>query len=243
MLKELELSANKLAKSERESAWREMAKQVAHEIKNPLTPMKLSLQHLQRVIETNPTDIKERVSKLSAMLVEQIDSLSHIASEFSAFAKMPIPIMEKVNITSISENTVNLFSHEKNVEFSFTTKNAEAQWTLADKEQCQRVFSNLIKNAVQAIPENQLGKIIISTEIDHYAQKIIFKISDNGTGIPTDAIEKIFMPNFSTKSEGMGLGLAMVKNIIDSFGGTIQFTTKENVGTTFTLSFPLITSE
>ena len=220
-----------------------MAKQVANEIKNPLTPMKLSLQHLQRVIETNPDDLKERITKLSAMLVEQIDSLSHIASEFSAFAKMPIPVLEKINIAAIAESTVNLFSHEKNIEFHFTTTQPELQWALADKEQCKRVFSNLIKNAVQAIPENQLGKITIHTAVDERMKKIIFKISDNGTGIPPDAIEKIFMPNFSTKSEGMGLGLAMVKNIVDSFGGSIQFTTKENLGTTFTLSFPLSSPE
>lgn len=239
MIAKLEESAVKLAKSERESAWREMAKQVAHEIKNPLTPMKLSVQHLQRTLESNEAkDLKERVKSLCLMLIEQIETLSNIASEFSTFAKMPNSVLEKINLSHLINSIVQLFKETENCEITFTDKTTNQPAVNADKSQCNRIFTNLIKNAVQAIPSDKLGiiEIIISQE----KKNLIIAVKDNGTGISEEAMKNIFVPNFSTKTEGMGLGLAMVKNMIESFNGKIWFTTTQNIGTTFYISLPII---
>ncbi len=235
MIGQLEESAEKLARSERESAWREMAKQVAHEIKNPLTPMKLSIQHLQRTIESNPDDLKERIQKLSVMLVEQIDTLSHIAGEFSMFAKMPKANVERLNIADVVCSTTGLFSETGNIRLEVEDHLKQAVFVNADKEQMVRVFTNLIKNALQAIPEGREGKVIVL--IYEHNKQVLIKVKDNGVGIAPEAIDKIFVPNFSTKTEGMGLGLAMVKNIVESFGGKIWFETTRNEGTAFYVSF------
>ncbi len=238
MILQLEESASKLAKSERESAWREMAKQVAHEIKNPLTPMKLSVQHLQRTIEVDPEDLKERVERLTKMLIEQIDTLTNIANEFSSFAKMPKANIEEVNVFESVFNCVQLFEQTENcsiILLETANKNLIAN---LDKDQCKRVFTNLIKNAIQAIPAEKQGLV----EVDIYAKanEVVVKVKDNGSGISPEAIDKIFVPNFSTKTEGMGLGLAMVKNIVESFNGKIWFQTTLNYGTTFYVSFPQV---
>ncbi|TXB64367.1 GHKL domain-containing protein [Vicingus serpentipes] len=234
---ELEKSANLLAKSERESAWREMAKQVAHEIKNPLTPMKLSIQHLERSITDNPDDVAERVKRTAKTLIEQIDTLTNIANEFSNFAKMPTAKQEKVNLSEIIETCIDLYQDKKTT-ISYINNINQAIIVNADKDQMNRAFSNLIKNAIQAIPLDRDGVIeIISTENTN-----IFKleIKDNGKGIPEDEQGKIFTPNFTTKSTGMGLGLAMVKNIIENANGTITFNTIENVGTSFFIELPKV---
>ena len=160
MLIKLEKSSELLAQSERESAWREMAKQVAHEIKNPLTPMKLNIQHLQRVVETNPDDITDRVNKVSKMLIEQIDTLSHIATEFSNFAKLPTTNLEVVNICDVLQSVTNLF--QQNTECEISLNAPDALLIMADKEQCLRIFTNLLKNAEQSIPENRKGKIEVT---------------------------------------------------------------------------------
>ena len=240
MIEQLEESVQKLAKSERESAWREMAKQVAHEIKNPLTPMKLSVQHLQRTSSGDPEEMKERIDKLSKMLIEQIDALSNIASEFSSFAKMPTPNIELICINELVKNCFELFKETENSELTFTDKTNEKYFVEVDKDQCVRVCTNLIKNAQQSIPENRMGKIEIELYIKN--KLVILKVKDNGTGIAPEAMDKIFVPNFSTKSEGMGLGLAMVKNIVESFDGKIWFETAQNVGTSFYVSLPIKSS-
>ena len=237
MIEQLEESVQKLAKSERESAWREMAKQVAHEIKNPLTPMKLSVQHLQRTSSGDPEEMKERIDKLSKMLIEQIDALSNIASEFSSFAKMPTPNIELVCINELVKNCSELFKETENSELTFIDKTQEKYFVEVDKDQCVRVCTNLIKNAQQSIPESGMGKIEIELFIKN--KQIILKVKDNGTGIAPEAMDKIFVPNFSTKSEGMGLGLAMVKNIVESFDGKIWFETTQNAGTSFYVSLPI----
>jgi two-component system nitrogen regulation sensor histidine kinase NtrY len=234
MVSELESSARKLAQSERESAWREMAKQVAHEIKNPLTPMKLNIQHLQRTIDDLETlELKQRVKKLSGMLIEQIDTLSSIASAFSNFAKMPGATLENVDLIPIASEAVQLFSKSTNVTVRLNKNNLETAVVLADREQCLRVFTNLIKNAIQAIPENRAGKVEVS--IIKVSGKILIQIQDNGSGINEEISDKIFQPNFSTKSDGMGLGLAMTKSIIESYGGSISFVTHLKEGTTFSV--------
>jgi two-component system, NtrC family, nitrogen regulation sensor histidine kinase NtrY len=237
MIAELEESAEKLAKSERESAWREMAKQVAHEIKNPLTPMKLSIQHLQRTLSENkPEELKEKVTRLSAMLIEQIETLSNIASEFSAFAKMPKAVIDNIRISEMVSACAQLFKETENAEIIFKDETGGDVLIKADRDQCNRVFTNLIKNAVQSIPEGRLGRIEVSVALKK--KQVVVAIKDNGTGISPDVMDKIFTPNFSTKTEGMGLGLAMVKNIVESFSGTIWFETTLNAGTTFYVSFP-----
>lgn len=239
MIQELQKSAELLARSERESAWREMAKQVAHEIKNPLTPMKLSIQHLQRLLNDNSPDIKDKIKRLSQTLIEQIETLSNIASEFSNFAKMPKARAERLELISLLRNTVSLFKNSSDMQVLFDCDLKEA-WVNADKDQLVRVFNNLIKNGMQAIPEGREGKIKVS--LLRAANFFLVKVEDNGSGISEDVLDKIFVPNFTTKSTGMGLGLAMVKNIIESMDGTITFETKPDQGTIFSVSIPVYDS-
>ncbi|TAL58399.1 MAG: GHKL domain-containing protein [Bacteroidetes bacterium] len=235
MISELQKSAELLAKSERETAWREMAKQVAHEIKNPLTPMKLSIQHLQRTWKNKDDDMDNKIERITATMIEQIETLSNIASEFSSFAKMPTSVSEKVNLKNVIENCVALFIDSTDTEFTFNCLLEEA-FVFADKEQMLRVCNNLLKNALQAIPENQQGKIEVSLTKQDNA--LVIKIKDNGTGIAEDGMSKIFTPNFTTKTGGMGLGLAMVKSIVETFGGKIWFETSRGGGSMFFVSLP-----
>lgn len=234
MLLKLEKNSELLAQSERESAWREMAKQVAHEIKNPLTPMKLNIQHLQRIALSNPDDMAERVNKVSEVLIEQIDTLSHIATEFSNFAKLPKTNPELINVNEVLKNVAHLF--KQNTESEIKLYITQSQFIIADREQCLRIFTNLLKNAEQAIPADRQGKIEIITFSNE--NEVIIKIRDNGCGIPDELKSRMFTPNFTTKTNGTGLGLAMVKNYISSFGGTISFETVVNENTTFTISLP-----
>lgn len=236
MLVKLEKSTELLAQSERETAWREMAKQVAHEIKNPLTPMKLNIQHLQRVVATNPEDINERVSKVSDMLIEQIDTLSHIATEFSNFAKLPKANLEILNVYDVLESVTDLFKQNTNCEVTLYA--THALYIKADKNQCLGIFTNLLKNAEQSIPDDRKGKIDVVAFENEGSVRI--NVKDNGAGIPVEIQQKLFTPNFTTKSTGTGLGLAMVKNTIESFSGTVSFVTELNVGTTFTITLPRI---
>lgn len=238
MIIELTKSAELLAKSERESAWREMAKQVAHEIKNPLTPMKLSIQHLQRIWKDDAPDMDQKVERLTQTIIEQIDTLSSIATEFSNFAKMPKANLEKVNVQEILLNSIALFQDSENIHIDFENKTTDNAIVLADKEQLLRVFNNLIKNAIQAIPEERKGKIEIGLKEED--QFYIISIKDNGIGINDDAFDKIFVPNFTTKTGGMGLGLAMVKSIIESSNGKISFETNPPQGSTFFVAIPAI---
>lgn len=220
MLGELEKSADLLAKSEREGAWREMAKQVAHEIKNPLTPMKLSIQHLQRALKDNSPDIKELTENISRRMIEQIDNLSGIATAFSDFAKMPQGEFRKIDIEPILLSTVELFRESDNVEINLTYPENECI-VLGDKDQLMRVFINIIKNSTQAIPENKQG--IIDIIVNDKSTYFLINIKDNGVGIPEEKRAHIFEPNFTTKSSGTGLGLAISKNIIERMNGKIWF--------------------
>jgi signal transduction histidine kinase len=231
---ELAESAEKLAKSERESAWREMARQVAHEIKNPLTPMKLSVQHLERSWSSDPENWNERLERFTKTMIEQIDTLSNIASEFSNFAKMPKARNEDFDLIESLESSVVL--HEKLIEIKWD-KPKEEYLVHADKEQVIRVFTNILRNAIQAIPEDRNGQIIILTHNKQFEFQI--EIRDNGSGIAQSQKDKIFEPNFTTKTGGTGLGLAMSKKIIETAGGDIWFDSSES-GTTFFISLPKI---
>lgn len=231
---ELEKSAQLLVQSERESAWREMAKQVAHEIKNPLTPMKLSIQQLQRLAHDESVDLSDRIDRTSKTLIEQIDTLTKIANEFSNFAKMPKAHEERIDVVPIIETTIDLY-HEEKPKIKLIDNSEGKAILVADKDQISRVFNNLIKNAIQAIPDTTEG--LIEVEVVKDAEHVLIAIKDNGTGISDDKKDKIFVPNFTTKTTGMGLGLAMVKNIVEQANGTIWFDTKVGEGTTFYLKF------
>ncbi len=234
MIDKLDKSAGLLAKSERETAWREMAKQVAHEIKNPLTPMKLNLQYLQHVIKNNPDDFEERFTKASNNIIEQIDTLANIATEFSNFAKLPSGELERIDLAEIIHSTADLFAKEENVKINVNT-HADHIHILADKEQMLRVFNNLLKNAIQATCDNEVPQITVSTKENDAS--IIVQVEDNGCGIPENLKQNIFTPNFTTKSTGSGLGLAMIKNILETINARIWFESEENKGTIFYLEF------
>lgn len=236
MVSELTENAEKLAKSERESAWREMAKQIAHEIKNPLTPMKLSVQYLQKAWKDGSPDFDKRLEKFSNSLISQINNLSSIATEFSNFAKMPRAQAEQVNIVDKIDESITLFENIKNMQFVKEYNDIDELLVFADKEQVLIVFSNLIQNAIQAIPKGKEG--IIKVKVEEFSEHAQISISDNGEGIPEELRPKLFAPNFTTKTSGMGLGLAIVKNIVENAGGKIWYITKINSGTTFYITFP-----
>jgi two-component system, NtrC family, nitrogen regulation sensor histidine kinase NtrY len=233
---ELEQSARLLAQSERESAWKMMARQVAHEINNPLTPMKLTIQQLQRTKQMGDERFEDYFVKSTKTLIEQIDNLSKIAGTFSNFAKMPEAKFEKIDLTTKLNSVIELFKHNnERVTISSILPDDETM-VYADPEQLIQVFNNLLKNAIQAIPENKEGNIQVS--MAKKAQTVEISFQDNGTGIDDDIADKLFVPSFTTKSTGMGLGLAISKNIIEVAGGTITFTTQQGVGTCFVVSLP-----
>lgn len=232
MIDELEESAMQLARSEREQAWREMAKQVAHEIKNPLTPMRLTVQNFQRKFNPEDENIHFKLDEYSKTLIQQIDTMSSIASAFSNFAKMPAQQNETLNVVNIVKLALEIFN-EDYIHFS-----AEKEEIIAklDRTQLIRVVTNLVKNAIQAIPDNKIPKIDIQVSSDR--DNVIILISDNGSGISEENIEKVFEPKFTTKSSGMGLGLAMVKNIVETYKGSITFHSEKDTGTEFKVMFP-----
>lgn len=236
MVVELQRNAELLAKSEREMAWREMAKQVAHEIKNPLTPMKLNVQYLEKAWKERREDFQNVLNKVTKTLIEQIDNLSKIASEFSNFAKMPQPINEKIDPSEIIDKIQDLYSNQ-NVDFKIINQINEPVYIYADKNQILRAFINLVNNGIQSVPEDRYPEIqIILKKVNN---TIHIEIKDNGRGIPDDLKDKLFIPNFTTKSSGMGLGLAITKNIIESVGGSIGFISEMNKGTTFIIKLPV----
>jgi two-component system nitrogen regulation sensor histidine kinase NtrY len=235
MIAALENSAQKLARSERENAWREMAKQVAHEIKNPLTPLKLGLQLLEKSWKDKDPKFDLKFERFSKSFVEQIDSLSKIASEFSNFAKMPETRIERFDVFEMVNQAVNIFKQTDNLKIIFNNPDQHF-FILADRDQILRSFNNLLKNAIEAVPTDREGVIEITHDND--GKQVYIKIKDNGNGIPEALRERIFVPNFTTKSSGTGLGLALVKNAIEYAGGSISFDTQLEVGTTFYISFP-----
>ncbi|CAZ95929.1 Two-component system-Sensor histidine kinase [Zobellia galactanivorans] len=234
MIDELEQSAVKLARSEREQAWREMAKQVAHEIKNPLTPMRLTVQSFERKFDPKDPNIASKVAEFSKSLIQQIDTMSSIASAFSNFAEMPAQQNETVNIVEIVRLALDIF----NEDYIHFISQEEEIITKLDRTQLIRVVTNLVKNAIQAVPEVEAPRILVSVVSDgKYAE---ISVADNGIGIEDGFKEKIFEPKFTTKSSGMGLGLGMVKNIVETYNGYIGFTSKPGKGTVFTVKFPQV---
>jgi two-component system nitrogen regulation sensor histidine kinase NtrY len=233
---ELRESAEKLARSERESAWKEMARQVAHEIKNPLTPMKLGIQHFQHTWDPKADDAKEKLDRFTASMVEQIDALSRVAGDFSRFAQMSAANETVLDLNGVARNAIALFAGEPNADI--TVHATSPLMVKADREHLLRVFNNLLKNALQAVPQERHGKIDVMLRAE--ADQAIVEVHDNGTGIPEEVRDRIFEPSFTTKSGGMGLGLAMVKRMVEQAGGRVNFTTSMDEGTTFFVVLPLV---
>ncbi len=232
MIDELEESAVKLATGEREQAWREMAKQVAHEIKNPLTPMRLTVQSFQRKFDPEDPNVRHKVEEYSNTLIHQIDTMSAIASAFSNFAKMPAQQNEILNVPKIVKLALDIFNE------NYIVFHSEKEEILAkfDRTQLIRVVTNLVKNATQALIYEENPKILVEVLEDE--EMVIIKVSDNGVGVAQEDKEKVFEPKFTTKSSGMGLGLAMVKNIVETYQGDISFISEKDKGTIFTVKFP-----
>ncbi|MEZ5104950.1 MAG: HAMP domain-containing sensor histidine kinase [Draconibacterium sp.] len=233
---ELAVSADLLARSERESAWREMAKQIAHEIKNPLTPMKLNIQYLQRTKGKNE-EYNEFLERVTSTLIEQIDTLSDIATEFSNFAKIPVARNQVFVLADQLKKVIDLYETHNRAHIEFHTGDCKDLQVNADREQLSRAIINLIKNGIQAIPKGKVGTIKINlSRREHMA---VIAVADNGTGIPEELQSKLFSPSFTTKTSGMGLGLSIVKNIVENFAGRIWFETLPGKGTTFFLEIPI----
>lgn len=237
MIAAVEESAVKLARSERESAWREMAKQVAHEIKNPLTPLKLGVQLLEKSWKEKDPNFEKKFERFNKSFVEQIDSLSTIASEFSNFAKMPDTKLEKLRLLPIIEQARNVFTNAEEAEIYIFNNTTTDIVVLGDKDQVLRTFNNLLKNGIEAGNSNE--KCIIKIRIFHNKTDVFIEVEDNGNGIDPYLQDKIFVPNFTTKSSGTGLGLAFVKQAVENAGGTVDFKSSSDNGTVFYLSFPL----
>lgn len=238
MVKKLEQSAEALAQSEREGAWREMAKQVAHEIKNPLTPMKLSIQYLQRAIDNDAPNAKELSQKVAETLITQIDQLAKIAGDFSQFANIDNAELEKVNITKKIEGIVQLYQQTESAVIKYDKH--PPVFVMGDKVQLSRLFTNLIKNAIESVEEGTCHIDITQTITDSH---VTITIKDDGKGIPIEMAEHIFQPNFTTKTSGTGLGLAISKGIVEKLKGYIGFQTELGKGTTFIIRLPIASYE
>ena len=235
MVDKLEDSATMLAQSEREQAWREMAKQVAHEIKNPLTPMRLTVQSFQRKFDANDPDLKQKLNDYSKTLIQQIDTMSAVASAFSNFASMPAQQNETLNVVQVVELALDIF----NEDFIVFESNEEEIISKLDRTQLIRIITNLVKNAIQSIPDEQEEKQIL-VSVNEMDDNVIIAVKDNGIGIEPENIEHVFEPKFTTKTSGMGLGLGIIKNIIENYKGTITFETELGKGSTFIVSLPIV---
>ena len=235
MLRRLENSRIKLAQQEKELAWKEMARQVAHEIKNPLTPMKLSLQHMQNLIRGGEIPKEQLKNKISS-LESQVDTLTEIANSFSDFAKMPDPKLESFDLREPIRKVVHLYSDNDEVLIDAELPE-EAVMVKSDEKLMGRVVTNLVLNGIQAVPHER--QPILKVELSSAGKKAELKITDNGSGIPPEVEDKIFVPNFSTKFTGSGIGLAVAKRAIEYSGGEIFFESHEDKGTTFAINLPL----
>jgi nitrogen fixation/metabolism regulation signal transduction histidine kinase len=212
-----------------------MAKQVAHEIKNPLTPMRLTVQSFERKFNPEDPDLKQKLNDYTKTLIQQIDTMTSVASAFSNFASMPAQQNETLNVVEVVEFSLDIFNEEY---ISFESKEEEII-TIMDRTQLIRIITNLVKNAIQAIPEEQTEKSIL-VAVKREENNVNITVKDNGIGIELEYTEHIFEPKFTTKTSGMGLGLGIIKNIIENYKGTITFETEFGKGTTFKVSLPII---
>ena len=239
MIDDLDRSAKELAQSEREQAWSQMARQIAHEIKNPLTPMKLSIQHLVRMKMQGRPEWQDRFEALASSLIEQIDILSNTASEFSSFAKLYKEEETEVDLVEILTEQKILFDNRDNIQMNFH-RTVEKAVVLARKEQITRTFVNLITNAIQAVESKEQGIIDITLIMSTGRYRI--DIEDNGSGVSEENLGKLFSPNFTTKTKGSGLGLAICKSIVTQSHGDIYYSKSQKLGgADFTVILPMHT--
>ena len=233
MIDDLEESAERLAKTEREQAWQEMARQVAHEIKNPLTPMRLTVQSFQRRIDPNDPNFKTKIDEFSMMLINQIDIMSEVANAFSDYATLPKAQLKANDIIALTQQAIAVFEQ---IEIRFETQIPSLEVEL-DRTQWIRVMTNLIQNGIQSVEADT--NPLINVQILLKEDQVVVRVSDNGQGIATENKEKIFEPKFTTKSKGMGLGLGIVRNIIHSHRGQIGYEANPKKGTTFVIQLPI----
>ena len=234
MIEALEQSAVQLAQGEREAAWREMAKQVAHEIKNPLTPMRLSVQSFERKFDPQDPDIRNNISEFSATLIQQIDTMSDIASAFATYAKLPEQNVVTVELAETIRRTIEVFDAPF-IKFSGPDHGVTFGF---DKNQLNRIVTNLIKNSLQSLQQNHTPNPEIKISLEDNESLVILRVEDNGPGISKELRSRVFEPKFTTKTKGMGLGLAMVKTIVLSYGGRIEIFEPEGGGVGFVMQFP-----
>ncbi len=232
MILQIQDQKERLSFTEKEQAWREMAKQVAHEVKNPLTPMKLTIQNFERKFDPNDPNINEKVKKMSSTMVDQIDLIATVASAFSQFAQLPEKNNETFNINSEIGNILRIFNDDK----IFVHSNREDIMISMDRIYLNRIITNLITNAKQA--ESDDRKLLINVDIEQFYKRIVISVEDNGVGIPKEKFESIFEPNFTSKSSGMGLGLTMVRRMIEEYQGEITVKSQVGKGTKFTITLP-----
>jgi nitrogen fixation/metabolism regulation signal transduction histidine kinase len=215
-----------------------MAKQVAHEIKNPLTPMKLSVQHLLRSYDENdPKGSLTKIKKVVDGVIEQIDGLARIANEFSNFARMPEPVKKETDLVSLTKNTLAVFQGNEKYKITFTSDLTEAN-VYIDKDQIVQVFNNLIKNAIQSFYDKDSGEIKINIVRDTVKNIFEVSVTDNGSGIDEEHLKSVFIPRFTTKTTGSGIGLSLVKQIVENHGGNVSFSSVLNEGSVFSFSLP-----
>ena len=232
MILQIKEQKERLSFKDKEEAWREMAKQVAHEVKNPLTPMKLTVQNFERKFDPNDPDIHKKVKHLSKTMVDQIDLVATVANAFSQFAQLPEKNNEVFNLNKEVKNIINIFSDEK----IYFHSNKDKIMVEMDKIYLSRIITNLVSNASQANDEGREN--IINVDVEQRQKRIIITVEDNGVGIAEEHYGRIFEPNFTSKSSGMGLGLTMVRKMVEDYKGEISVKSELGKGTTFTISLP-----
>ncbi|MCE3077220.1 sensor histidine kinase [Chryseobacterium gwangjuense] len=215
-----------------EEAWREMAKQVAHEVKNPLTPMKLTIQNFERKFDPADPNIGEKVKQMSKTMVDQIDLIATVASAFSEFAKLPEKNNEVINLNKEVEDILRVFNDDS----IFIHSNKSNIMISMDRIYLSRIITNLVTNAKQAQSDER--KMIINVDVEQHQRRVMVSVQDNGVGIPENMYERIFEPNFTSKSSGMGLGLSMVRKMIEDYKGEIVVKSEVGKGSTFIITLP-----
>jgi len=215
-----------------EEAWREMAKQVAHEVKNPLTPMKLTIQNFERKFDPNDPNVTERVKQMSKTMVDQIDVIATVASAFSEFAKLPEKNNEVINLNNEIDDILRVFNDDQ----IFVHANKSNIMITMDRIFLSRIITNLVTNAKQAKSDDR--NLLVNVDIEQHQRRVIISIQDNGIGIPENMYEKIFEPNFTSKNSGMGLGLSMVRKMVEDYKGEITVKSEVGKGSTFTIALP-----
>jgi len=235
MVHNLEQSKIELSRSQKESAWREIAKQVAHEIKNPLTPMKLTLQQMETQLKGNRLNEEKARSSINTLLT-QVDILNEIASSFSAFARMPAPILTRVELVASLNKAAHLYSHYDEGKVTFSTA-LQTAYVMGDEQLFNRIFSNIILNGLQS---GNVERITVQVELIRMENYYQISIKDNGRGMAPEMLNKVFIPYFSTKESGSGLGLAISKQGIEQSGGEIWFESEQGVGTTVYIKLPVV---